>query len=154
MKRAPCSEVTPSEVCRTNEYLFCLFHNGIVNRDIVTFCITLGNDFFLFWSAKDTIVKHLLKDAGNAWLIHPEGINNGADIPHKDTSIPEIVVMLDILLCSLQIWLLAETLHTENFLITHTLSREISLNISISCFRTCWLHTKSNNSIRLCSKLQ
>ena len=62
--------------------------------------------------------------------------------------------MLDIFLCSLQVWFLTERVYTINLTIAWRRSREISKNISIACLRSCRGHSQCNDGVRTSREFQ
>ena len=103
---APRAQVTPTEVGRTNENLFGLLHDGIVNTDALALREPLVDSFLLLWCAIYSI--EVLEDFAHARLVDAEGIDNGADIPDEDAGIPEVVFLLQVFQCYGQVGFLAE----------------------------------------------
>ena len=75
-------------------------------------------------------------------------------IPYEDACIPEVIIVSDILLSSLQIRFLTERIDHENLSVAHTLLCEVRLNIAIASLRACRLHSECEYSIRLACKLE
>ena len=152
MKRAPCAQVAPSEVSREDENLLSILQYSVIDADILTFRI-FGVDHLLFlFSAEDR--NHLLKHICNQRTIHTESIYDSSDIPYEDACIPEVIIVSDILLSSLQIRFLSERIDHENLSVAHTLLCEVRLNIAIASLRACRLHSECEYSIRLACKLE
>ena len=151
-QRAPCAKVAPTKVGRTNEDFFSLFHDGIVDRDILTLRIFLIDHSLLLVGTHD--IEHAFEDFAESWFVYAECVDDGFYIPHKDTCIPEIVVLLNIFLCCLKIWFLAESVYTEYLLVAWRTCGEVCLYIAVACFWAICLHTKSYDGICFASKLQ
>ena len=139
VKRTPSAEITPPEVCRTDEDLLSLLHNGVVDGDVLTFG-EQAVDLFLFLSCS-VDWQHGFKDLSHCGLVDAEGIDDGVHIPDEDTGIPEEVILFDVFLSSLQIGLFAEGIYTENLLVAEGTVAQVCLDITVTCFRAIRFHT-------------
>lgn len=149
---APGAEVAPSEVGRADEYLLGLLHDGIVYGDVLTFGVQAVYGFLLLRCAKD--VEHTLEDLAERWLVDTEGVDDGLHVPEEDARVPEEIALLDVLLRSLKVWLLAEPVHTEYLLVAWRAGAEVGLYVAVACLGACGLHAKGDYGIGLASELQ
>src|SRR5574344_2175570 len=113
---SPCAKITPSEISRTNKDFFCFLHDGIVDRDIIALTITLVYHFLLLRCVINA--EHTLKQLCHRRLINSESIDDRVDTPNKNTCIPKIIILANILFGSNQIRLFTERINTEYFLVT------------------------------------
>ena len=74
-ERCPCSEVAPSEVCRTYEYLFSLLHYGVVYRYVIAFGIAAVYCGLFFGCA--VYVEHALEHLTYSRAVHSECVDYG-----------------------------------------------------------------------------
>ena len=92
-----------------------MFQNGIVYRYIRTFREVSINLLLLVLCIE--VRHHRREYLSNLGLINTECIDDSIDIPDENTCVPEIVILTDILLCSLYVRLLLERVYTENLLV-------------------------------------
>ena len=59
-ERAPCTQVTPSEICRTDEDLGGFLHDGIVYGDAFAFWVAKVDGSLFLWGAKNR--EHVLEN--------------------------------------------------------------------------------------------
>ena len=151
MKRSPRTQITPSKRSRKYINFICFFHYCIVYRNI----FTCREEFIhhLLFLVCIIIREQAFEHPCHGRLIYPDGIDNGIDIPYKDSCIPEIVAALQIAFCRSQIRFFTERIYPINFLIGRTRHRQVCFNIAVTCFRTIGFHTQCDNSIRVGRKL-
>src|SRR3712207_9176986 len=83
--RSPCTQITPSEISRTNKYFFSFFHYGIIHRDILTFRIKLIDNPLFILSTIDR--QQPFKHFRYRRLIYSESIDNRLYAPNKNSCI-------------------------------------------------------------------
>ena len=151
-QRAPSAKITPTKVCRTYKYLLHLFHDGIIDRYVLTLWISFVYHLLLLVGAIDG--QHALEYLTQHGLENAEGVDDSAYVPYKNASIPEIAFVFDILCCCLKIRFLLETVNAENLLVAHAAHRKIRLNISVASLWTRRFHSESNDGIAVFCKFK